>query len=112
MLIYLGLHRFRAVVVITCHYVADQITKCYKQVFTTLPVYELTLTVQGTTMRDMPLPEILVPYSREMNLFYSTSQLFAVVGVLVLGIEEVFLILFPIQFAAFLLTLVRIRTQR
>eukprot|EP00960_Hanusia_phi_P017823 524378-Hanusia_phi.AAC.17 len=92
LLIYLGLHRFRAVVVITCHYVADQVTKRYKQ---------------GTTMRDMPLPDVLIPYSNEMNLFYSTSQLFAIVGVLVLGIEEVFLILFPIQFAAFLLTLVR-----
>mmetsp|Transcript_16900 Transcript_16900/g.26184 ORF Transcript_16900/g.26184 Transcript_16900/m.26184 type:complete len:360 (+) Transcript_16900:54-1133(+) len=93
LVIFFGQQHFRGVVVLTAHLVADEITRRYKQ---------------GTTMRDMPFPaSISDDMKSKINLFYAISQIFAVVGVLLLGFDEVFLILFPIQFAAFLLTLVR-----
>jgi hypothetical protein len=56
----------------------------------------------------MPFPPSLSQNCiARVNLFYSLSQIFAICGVLIMGLDEAFLVLFPIQIAAFLLTLVR-----
>jgi hypothetical protein len=44
---------------------------------------------------------------KAVNYFYSLSQLFATLGVVRANLEGSFFVLFPIQLAAFLLTLVR-----
>lgn len=64
---------------------------------------------QDTTMRDMPFPDwISEAWRRKINLFYSVSQVFAsLIAVYATNIDQVFLMLFPIQIAAFLMTLVR-----
>ena len=61
-----------------------------------------------TTMRNMPFPDntpaTVIKY---INMFYSVSQVFATMNVLVHSHNAIFLTLFPIQFAAFWMTLVR-----
>lgn len=88
-----GIYHYRGVVVLASHLIADEITRRFKQ---------------GTTMRDMPFPPSLsAETAARINLFYSLSQIFAICGVLIMGLDEAFFVLFPIQIAAFLLTLVR-----
>lgn len=75
---------------------ADLVTKFYK------------INPGVTTMRSMPFPEntskILI---KNVNLFYSVSQVFATLNVLVHSHNAIFLTLLPIQLAAFWMTLVR-----
>lgn len=65
----------------------------------------------NTTMRDMPFPDWVSKQARDrLNLYYSVSQVLATSGLLVSpSMERAFFILFPIQIAAFLMTLVRKR---
>jgi len=65
----------------------------------------------NTTMRDMPFPDWVSKEARDrLNLYYSVSQVLATAGLLVSpSMERAFFILFPIQIAAFLMTLVRKR---
>ena len=62
-----------------------------------------------TTMRDMPFPDWMTPSARSaVNMYYSVSQVFATLIVLLQpDLSRLFLVLFPIQIAAFLMTLVR-----
>ena len=64
---------------------------------------------KDTTMRDMPFsestPKAMIPY---INLFYSVSQILATMNMIYQPtLDKVFLVLFPIQIAAFLMTCVR-----
>ena len=76
---------------------ADLATKYYK--------------VASTTMRDMPFPDWVSQKARDrLNLYYSVSQVLATSGLLFSpSMERALFILFPIQIAAFLMTLVRKR---
>lgn len=62
-----------------------------------------------TTMRDMPFPDWVSPLARtRLNYYYSVSQVLATMTILYSpSSERAFMILFPIQIAAFLMTLVR-----
>ena len=62
-----------------------------------------------TTMRDMPFPDWVSQAARtQINYYYSISQVFATMTLLFSpSMERAFMILFPIQIAAFLMTLVR-----
>ena len=62
-----------------------------------------------TTMRDMPFPDWVSQTARtQLNYYYSFSQIFATMTILFSSsMERAFMILFPIQIAAFLMTLVR-----
>jgi hypothetical protein len=67
----------------------------------------------GTTIRDMPFPEsVSSQFVSKVNTFYSQSQILAT-AYLLFGTsspqltEYAFLILFPIQAAAFLMTMVK-----
>ena len=67
----------------------------------------------GTTIRDMPFPDyISASFKNKINIFYSQAQMLAT-AYLLLGVatpkisEYAFLILFPIQIAAFLMTMVK-----
>jgi hypothetical protein len=61
-----------------------------------------------TTMRSMPFPpNISQTMIRTINFFYSSAQVYATLNMLYASPESVFLTLFPIQFAAFWMTLVR-----
>lgn len=61
-----------------------------------------------TTMRSMPFPE-KTPASLIIliNYYYSVSQVFATLSILHGSLESIYWTLFPIQFAAFWMTLVR-----
>lgn len=63
----------------------------------------------GTTMRSMPFPDSVTQKQRDMiNMYYSVCQVFATLNIIASpGMERPFGILFPIQIAAFLMTLVR-----
>ena len=66
-------------------------------------------TDNNSTMRGMPYPNWLTPNIKKiMNIFYSYSQVLATLSIMyATQLPELFLILFPIQLAALLLTLVR-----
>jgi hypothetical protein len=85
----------RSLTVISTMSLADFATKYYLQ--------------KNTTMRDMPFPDWVSPRMKKgINLYYSVSQVFATLIVLLKpDPERLFLVLFPIQIAAFLMTLVR-----
>jgi hypothetical protein len=85
----------RGVVVIITMLLADWITRSFKE--------------QGTTMRGMPFPEYIPENIRDnVNTYYSVSQLCATAQILFsYRLDELFLVLFPIQIAAFLMTCVR-----
>lgn len=86
---------YRSVVVIATIFIADIITKKYKN--------------QGSTMRAMPFPSwIPISIRTQWNLFYSICQVFATLEVLMRrDMSHSFMVLFPIQLAAFLMTCVR-----
>ena len=85
----------RGPVVLGTMYLADKITAMYHD--------------QGTTMRAMPFPEYVSTDQRYvLNYYYAVSQIFATGQVLFAhNMGPVFLVLFPIQIAAFLMTCVR-----
>jgi len=74
---------------------ADLATKVYK--------------VTATTMRDMPFPDWVSQTARDrINFYYSFSQVLATAVLLFSpSMERALFVLFPIQIAAFLMTLVR-----
>lgn len=76
-------------------YFADKTTEYYPQ--------------QGTTMRVMPKPDYFTPtFSLCLNRFYTFSQIVATVQILFShNMDAVFLVVFPIQMAVFLMTLTR-----
>ena len=66
----------------------------------------------GTTMRSMPFPIGTPDIIRNgVNTFYSVSQVLATMNILystnMISMERTFMVLFPIQLAPFLMTLVR-----
>lgn len=65
--------------------------------------------VAGTTMRDMPFPDWVAQNTRDrVNVYYSVSQVLATSTLLFSpSMERALCVLFPIQIAAFLMTLVR-----
>mmetsp|Transcript_21837 Transcript_21837/g.21130 ORF Transcript_21837/g.21130 Transcript_21837/m.21130 type:complete len:325 (-) Transcript_21837:64-1038(-) len=85
----------RGAVVILTMVAADKVTSTYKD--------------QGTTMRAMPFPAYISPLTRDrLNVFYSVCQIFATSQVLFsYHLDEVFAVVFPIQIAALLMTMVR-----
>lgn len=85
----------RGLIVIVTMIVADMITTSYKD--------------QGKTMRGMPFPDYVPHWLRDnINTYYSASQIFATAQMIFsTGLDEAFLVLFPIQIAAFLMTCVR-----
>lgn len=64
---------------------------------------------QGSTMRNMPFPEwIPENIRRSWNIFYSICQVFATLECLMrYDMSHAFMVLFPIQIAAFLMTCAR-----
>ena len=88
-------HYFRGLIVLATLYLADAITNSFKD--------------QGKTMRAMPFPDYIPQPARDLlNRFYSVSQIFATAQIIFsIGLDEPFLVLFPIQIAAFLMTCVR-----
>lgn len=66
-------------------------------------------TPQGSTMRSMPFPKWIPESLRKVwNLFYSICQIFATLECLMrYSMSNAFMVLFPIQLAAFLMTCVR-----
>ena len=85
----------RIVTVIATIAAADVATKFY--------------TPQGSTMRSMPFPEWIPDNVRTVwNLFYSICQIYATLECLMrYDMAHAFMVLFPIQLAAFLMTCVR-----
>ena len=85
----------RPVIVVLTMALADEVTKMYP--------------AQGSTMRIMPFPDYASEsFKKKLNLFYSMSQVYATLEVLVRPtMSYVFMVLFPIQIAAFLMTCVR-----
>jgi len=90
----------RPLAVLTTIIVADFVSAHYKK--------QGFLKNEQTTMRSMPFPPGL-PQSviTGVNLFYSISQVYATLVVLYRSPDAIFATLFPIQFAAFWMTLVR-----
>lgn len=90
-----GLAWPRAAVVLATIVCADIATMLYKP--------------DQTTMRGMPYPDGTPDFiKRAMNRFYSVSQVLATMNMLFTKNPDVpFLVMFPIQLAAFLMTLVR-----
>ena len=84
----------------------------YANVMTTMALADVAtqyFKVTVTTMRDMPFPDWVTQKARDRaNLYYSVSQVLATSTLLFSpSMERALLILFPIQIAAFLMTLVR-----
>ena len=81
--------------------------------FITIKYGEVGERGSGTTIRDMPFPDYISDsFKSKANIFYSQSQMLAT-AYLFLGVatpkilEYAFLILLPIQLAAFLMTMVK-----
>jgi len=96
---------------LTMHEVSSPWTR-FANVLTTMALADLATMyykVNVTTMRDMPFPDWVSQTTRDrVNLYYSVSQVLAT-GILLFSpsMERALFILFPIQIAAFLMTLVR-----
>jgi hypothetical protein len=95
------LYWMRGAVVLSTIYLADRTTWYYKRIE--------AVGKSDSTMRGMPMPDSWSPGTVAcVNMYYSVSQVLATLGTLTAGSMEVhFLILFPIQLAAFLMTCVR-----
>lgn len=91
----------RSLIVLSTLVLADIASNHYKK--------QQLLHPDETTMRSMPFPDYVPDvYRSKINLFYSVSQVIATSRMLfVTGMSPPFLVLFPIQLAAFLMTLVR-----
>lgn len=85
----------RCLVTLVTIIMADMVTKYYR--------------AQDTTMRGMPYGDnVPIWFRLQMNVFYSVSQVLATMQMLFARRLDVpFIVLFPIQFAAFLMTCVR-----
>lgn len=89
----------RPIVVYLTLFLADCVSNHYKKI---------GYLENQTTMRSMPFPSYIPPSLIQfINLFYSVSQVFATMNVLYGSPEAIFITLFPIQLAAFWMTLVR-----
>jgi hypothetical protein len=88
-------------VVLSTIHLADRTTLYYKRIE--------AVPKNDSTMRGMPMPDSWSPITvASLNMYYSVSQVLATLGTLIIpGMETHFLILFPIQLAAFLMTCVR-----
>ena len=86
---------FRALVVLGTFLCADWATLHYKP--------------QHTTMRDMPFSDWVPPLAiKSLNCYYSVSQVLATMNMIIRpSMDVVFMTVFPIQIAAFLMTCVR-----
>ena len=83
---------WRCLVVLTTMILTDEVTRRHPP--------------QGSTMRVMPYP--WEKFSNVHNLFYSVCQVYATLEVLIRNNpSNAFMVLFPIQLAAFLMTCVR-----
>jgi hypothetical protein len=74
--------------------------------------YKLKLRIldeKDTTMRKMPHPSYFSKKCMDnLNIFYSISQIFATMNcIFAINIDRVFIIIFPIQIAMFLMTLAK-----
>lgn len=94
-------HYARGMIVLLTLASADLVTMYYKKHDMLLP--------GETTMRSMPFPEGTSPTVISVtNFYYSVSQVLATMNMLfVSGMDYPFVVLFPIQLAAFLMTMVR-----
>ena len=113
------LFAYRSLIVLLCHWMDPTITLIRPiVVLSTLIGADFVSThykKQGylkdpsqTTMRSMPFPPGTSPtLIHSLNTFYSVSQIYATLVVLYRPPEAIFATLFPIQFAAFWMTLVR-----
>lgn len=88
-------HIWRSGLILLTMMAADMITAYYRP--------------QGSTMRAMPMPETWSPVMVDrLNMYYSVLQVMATLGILwSRNMDVAYLILFPIQLAALLMTLVR-----
>lgn len=96
------LNYLRGIVVLSTIVCADNITDYYK-------LNIKTLDKNDSTMRKMPYPSYIpVKIMNNLNIFYSVSQIFATMRcIFATDIDRVFIILFPIQIAMFLMTLAK-----
>jgi hypothetical protein len=94
-------HYIRGLIVLATLVAADMVTSYYKK-------HDLLLPGE-TTMRSMPFPENTPPFViRITNMYYSISQVLATMNILFINnMNRPFAVLFPIQLAAFLMTMVR-----
>lgn len=94
-------HYARGIILLLTLASADLVTLYYKNHDMLLP--------GETTMRSMPFPEGTNPtLIRTTNLYYSISQVLATMNIIFTSnMNRPFAVLFPIQLAAFLMTLVR-----
>jgi hypothetical protein len=85
----------RGKIVLATMYFADEATKRYPS--------------QGSTMRAMPFPDKAPEkFIKLHNLFYSVCQIYATLEILARpSMSYAFMVLFPIQMAAFLMTCIR-----
>jgi hypothetical protein len=96
------LNYVRGIIVILTIKCADYVTNYYK--------LELKILEENdSTMRKMPISSnISEKIINNLNIFYSISQIFATMNcIFAKNIERVFLVLFPIQIAMFLMTLAK-----
>jgi len=96
------LNYMRGIIVYLTIVYADKVTDYYK--------LELKiLDKNDTTMRRMPYPSYFSNrFMNNLNIFYSISQIFATMNcIFAINIDRVFIILFPIQIAMFLMTLAK-----
>jgi len=96
------LNYLRGIVVLLTIVCADNVTDYYK-------LHVKSLDKNDSTMRKMPSPSYIpVKIMNNLNIFYSVSQIFAtMVCIFAINIDRVFMILFPIQIAMFLMTLAK-----
>jgi hypothetical protein len=96
------LNYIRGIIVYLTIVCADSVTNYYK--------LELKiLDEKDTTMRRMPHPSYVSNrFMDNLNIFYSVSQIFATMNcIFAINVDRVFIILFPIQIAMFLMTLAK-----
>lgn len=96
------LNYLRGIIVLLTIVCADNVTDYYK-------LCVKSLDKDDSTIRKMAypsyIPEIII---NNLNIFYSISQIFATMNcIFSMNIDRVFIILFPIQIAMFLMTLVK-----
>jgi hypothetical protein len=94
------LNYLRGVIVFITILLADKVTNYYK-------LQLKTLDENDSSMRRMPYPSFISSeYMNILNIFYSISQIFATMNcIFSINIDRIFLLLFPIQIAMFLMTL-------
>jgi len=96
------LNYLRGIVVLLTIVSADYVTNYYK-------INLKILEENDSTMRKMPSPSYIpLKIMNILNIFYSVSQIFATMNcIFAKNIDKIFIILFPIQIAMFLMTLAK-----